>query len=49
MEMVERGELSLIAMTKDEKGKLTDDFVKLYNENAGLTFLSSCIRGCKPN
>ncbi|XP_046493008.1 centromere-associated protein E-like [Neodiprion pinetum] len=36
-DMVKRGELSMVAMTKVEKEKLSSDFVKLYNENAEIS------------
>ncbi|XP_033219631.1 uncharacterized protein LOC117174537 [Belonocnema kinseyi] len=37
MEMVERGELSLVTMTKDEKGRFKNEYSKLCAENTDLT------------
>ena len=34
--MVEKGELALITMTKDEKGRFREEYTKLCAENTGL-------------
>lgn len=36
MELVEKGELSLITMTKDEKGRFKNEYSQLCAENTGL-------------